>query len=264
MLIILLFIFQMPPVDLEIGICTTCREIKYLSHKVKGVSNFNEHTRKCKGPKKTSAGFVCQTCKKTFTQRSKWASHPHNQELRTEKKFVRYTQKPLEKTVVHLVKNASPLQVVEVSFQEKWQIEDLCPSLFIPAAYRPTPDWHLWGDPNGTALVKNALVEKIRCGRHNEIFLHRNILVVNEDGQELSRMTENILRPNAVRIFDIQEHTDEVFRVSLRNPPKNPDLSHLRPQPLDDIQDLLVYSDYKQENGYPYSPHRYTLVHLLI
>lgn len=120
-------------------------------------------------------------------------------------------------------------------------------------------DFAQWGNLNGNKLYVDSLQDKVRHGDENQITIHRNIVVKNEEGQEVATLTDVVTRPSLDSELLIEETQDE-FILSLRKPPKvlekdNPFLK----QPLDDDSSLEVYKLYKTSNGYRYSPHRYPL-----
>ena len=90
----------------------------------------------------------------------------------------------------------------------------------------------------------------------NQLDLHRNIKVVDEDGNELMRYPERLTKPNS-ELFKIEDISDSMFRLSLKNPPvfqrgfgASEEVENLMRDPL-----LSEIKNYGIAAGYSYNPH---------
>ena len=89
-------------------------------------------------------------------------------------------------------------------------------------------------------------------GGNNEILIHRNIRVLDDNGTELIRLPEEILKPNP-KHFIVEEVNETEFRVMLRQPKQATDIE----LEVDNCDDLKSYANFSQANGFRYKQHRY-------
>ena len=104
------------------------------------------------------------------------------------------------------------------------------------------------------------LKEKIENGGQNSIKIHRNIEVVNEDGDCVFRLPEEILNPDtgaetSKLVVAEDPDNEEHLLVKLKDPEKvAADDTH---QDLDECTDLKRYFNYRKgKKNYNHAPHR--------
>ena len=223
-------------------------------------SNFIRHVNfRCKGtePKK-QPGFKCNQCNVVFPQQEKLQKHPCTRMAgQPDDTYVTYTLKPIDCPLVVMIKESKDLNLKQrVCYTERIAIEGIYPWVDIPFGglrkHQANYPWKNISCVNGGIDQCIAtLNEKVICGRDNFIDLHKRIRVVDSKGNEIARLTEELLnlKSKYLTVVDCGNY----FRVSLVTLPK-PEF-FMRPQPLDNEKDLTVYQTYRK--GYTFPPHRY-------
>ena len=108
------------------------------------------------------------------------------------------------------------------------------------------------------------LKEKIENGGQNQIKIHRNIEVVNENGDCVFRLPEEILNPDtraetSKLVVVADPDNEEHLLVKLKDPEKvAPDETY---QDLDKCKDLKRYHNYRKgKKNCNHAPHRQVIV----
>ena len=93
----------------------------------------------------------------------------------------------------------------------------------------------------------------------NKLVLHRNIRVVDDEGNELMRFPEFLTKPRTERSdkFLIEDINEEEFQISLKNPPTFKRGLPACPEVESMLQDsdLSEIKKYASTNGYTHDPH---------
>ena len=103
------------------------------------------------------------------------------------------------------------------------------------------------------------LKEKIENGGQNQIQIHKNIEVVNENGDRVFLLPEEILNPDtgaetSKLVVVADPDNEEFLLVKLKDPEKiAPDDTH---QDLDKCTDLKRYYIYRKGRKNNHAPHR--------
>ena len=116
-------------------------------------------------------------------------------------------------------------------------------------------------------LHRAILQEKCRLGGKNEIRVHRNIAIHdNEDNRLLLQLPEEVLwtvSKDGVRDTEflhakVCETDEELLCISLKKPPR---FDH-DPHALDSCSDLLSFFNFSKEKGYRFQQYKWPKTHI--
>ena len=200
--------------------------------------------------------LVCQFCKVSLRAEN-FDSHPCTRLQKSTANFATYTLKATDSKLVQLlISSGRPeFHIAAICEEENYAIANFFPPTNLPVSWKQNAQtyehFQSCANISGVFFLQKILCDKLKSGGLNSIMLRRNIKILDQDGNVILYLTEEVLKPKSKYLL-VSDIDDDYFEVSLTQPPN----CTAKAQELDSLG-LKVYSQYLPKNGFPYSPHRY-------